>query len=161
MFQPNEVVIEKDDGICIPYGRYAGSYKNFCYLIHNTETNEKYYKMTCNSDNPVCTILSIEDVELIKNYKPYIPCWTLNEKLGYATGRMPDTKKTNYLHNFVICNKNLNDEKIKDKKYSVDHINRNKLDNRRENLRWTTQSIQNANRDKRKRKKNGHDGKKT
>ena len=29
MFQPNEVVIETDDGICIPYGKYAGNYRNF------------------------------------------------------------------------------------------------------------------------------------
>lgn len=31
---------------------------------------------------------------------------------------------------------------------SIDHINRNKLDNRRENLRITTQSVQNENREK-------------
>ena len=37
---------------------------------------------------------------------------------------------------------------------SVDHINRDKLDNRLENLRITTQSIQNSNQDKRKRKCN-------
>jgi hypothetical protein len=37
---------------------------------------------------------------------------------------------------------------------SVDHINRDKLDNRTENLRITTQSIQNSNQDKRSRKYN-------
>jgi len=40
---------------------------------------------------------------------------------------------------------------------SIDHVNRNKLDNRLENLRITTQSVQNENRDKVSRHKNAKD----
>jgi hypothetical protein len=48
---------------------------------------------------------------------------------------------------------NPGDEKINDKKFSIDHINRIRLDNRRTNLRWATQSVQNSNQNKRSRKK--------
>ena len=68
MFSEHEVVLSQDVGLYIRYGRYAGSYKNFCYLIQNKETNEKYYKMTCNEDNTIYTTLSIDDVKLILNY---------------------------------------------------------------------------------------------
>ena len=152
MFSEHEVVLSEDDGLYIRGGRYAGSYKNFCYLIENTETKEKYYKMTCNPDNTLCTTLSIKDVELLKNYKPYRPAWTVQGN-GYAYAKDPITKKKITLHSFIIKNKDPNDEKINDKKYSIDHINRDKLDNRRENLRWATQSVQNSNTDKRNRKK--------
>ena len=153
MFYEHEVVLSKDDGLYVRSGRYAGSYKNFCYLIENTETNEKYYKMTCNPDNTRCTTLSIDDVKLLKNYKPYTPIWTVQLGNGYAYAKDPTTKVNMTLHSFIIKNKDPNDEKINDKKYSIDHINRDKLDNRRENLRWATQSVQNSNTDKRNRKK--------
>ena len=153
MFSEHEVVLSQDVGLYIRGGRYAGSYKNFCYLIQNKETNEKYYKMTCNEDNTICTTLSIKDVELLKNYKPYRPAWTVQLGNGYAYAKDPTTKVNMTLHSFIIKNKDPNDEKINDKKYSIDHINRDKLDNRRENLRWATQSVQNSNTDKRNRKK--------
>ena len=153
MFYEHEVVLSQDDGLYIRGGRYAGSYKNFCYLIENTETKEKYYKMTCKEDNTICTTLSIKDVELLKNYKPYRPNWSLHSN-GYVYGQLPNKKKIT-LHSFIIKNKDPNGEKInwQIKKYSIDHINRDKLDNRRENLRWATQSVQNSNTDKRNRKK--------
>ena len=144
MFSEHEVVLSQDVGLYIRYGRYAGSYKNFCYLIQNKETNEKYYKMTCNEDNTIYTTLSIDDVKLIMNYKPYRPNWSLHSN-GYVYGQLPNKKKIT-LHSFIIKNKDPNDEKINDKKYSIDHINRDKLDNRRENLRWASEKMQNSNR---------------
>ncbi|RZD39455.1 MAG: hypothetical protein CXT73_07600 [Methanobacteriota archaeon] len=104
MFSEHEVVLSKDDGLYIRYGRYAGSYKNICYLIQNKETNEKYYKMTCNEDNTICTILSLEDVKLIMNYKPYRPAWTLHKATGYVYGQLPNKQQLT-LHSFIIKNK--------------------------------------------------------
>jgi hypothetical protein len=44
MFSQNENILKHDDDVYIRYGKFAGTYKNFCYLIENTETKEKYYK---------------------------------------------------------------------------------------------------------------------
>ena len=67
---------------------------------------------------------------------------------GYICCKLDGT--TRYLHDLIM-------RRIEDKpgeNYSVDHINQDKLDNRRENLRWATQSEQNSNRPKLSRKYN-------
>ncbi len=70
------------------------------------------------------------------------------------TKSYPEYKNTEiYLHQ-IICQK-YNDKKYKTQ--SVDHINCDKLDNRNTNLRFTSQSVQNQNRDKKNRAKNAHE----
>lgn len=59
-----------------------------------------------------------------------------------------DGRKVMYLHNFIM---NRITFPGKGSKESVDHINRNGLDNRKENLRIVTQREQNLNQNRRKR----------
>jgi hypothetical protein len=64
-------------------------------------------------------------------------------------------RKTLYLHNFIM-------NRIvfpgKGSKSSIDHINRDGLDNRKENLRLVTQTQQNLNQKKKERRKNLPEG---
>tara|TARA_Y100000389_G_scaffold171933_1_gene179939 strand:+ start:1953 stop:2780 length:828 start_codon:yes stop_codon:yes gene_type:complete len=68
---------------------------------------------------------------------------------GYICAHLGDA--VIYLHHVIMKRKG--DKKPGDG-YTIDHINQNKIDNTRENLRWATQSEQNANIGKRNRKYN-------
>ena len=70
------------------------------------------------------------------------------ERKKKCTGGYIRNTKYGYLHSLIM---NRVQEKPNEK-LSIDHINWDKLDNRRENLRWATQSEQNSNRNKLKRK---------
>jgi hypothetical protein len=105
--------------------------------------------MYCETDG--YTKFSIEDYKEVINPDNHIyPTWSYHST-GYISTRSYRTIDTmTYLHQ-VICKKH------NEKKYatlSVDHKNRDKLDNRKENLRFATQSEQNQNTDKRNRKYN-------
>ncbi len=77
-----------------------------------------------------------------------------NTQVGYIsrTVRPTDTCKMTYLHQFIM--NHYGKEKGGE---SIDHINQNKLDNRTNNLRVVSQSIQNENRGKVSRHKNARD----
>lgn len=96
-----------------------------------------------------CTLVSLEDFDFIKSNKLSLYYWKGGSKSigGYICCRY--NKKSRYLHDIIMRKK----EEKSNNKLSVDHINRDKLDNRRENLKWATQSEQNKNSGKQNRSK--------
>lgn len=81
------------------------------------------------SSNGFDIIISIEDYETINRWR-----WRVG-KNGYAVRN--STSKQISMHHQIFGHKS---------GYEIDHINRNKLDNRRENLRFVTRSLNNLNR---------------
>ena len=119
-------------------GCSANKEKNPYWLVE--ENDKKYYIMFCEKNT--LFKFSLESLDKIKNIT-----W-FNTNNGYIAYR-----KSGY--NNIYLHQHLMDYHGNGKgQLSVDHINRDKLDNRLENLRITTQSIQNSNQDKRKRKCN-------
>jgi len=84
-------------------------------------------------------IVDKDDFEKLSKYRWYI------NKAGYAAN---DSKPRKVMHRFILSNP----------KEHVDHINRNKLDNRKCNLRLCNQSQNTANTKLNKNSKSGYKG---
>ena len=96
------------------------------YNKYELSENGEYYLMELDNDN--ITIIDKDDYEKVSKY-----FWRVNDS-GYAIHVFTDGSSIR-LHRLIL------DLGINDKSNNVvvDHINRNKLDNRKHNLRITTQ----------------------
>lgn len=126
-------------------GEVVNTYKN---MDHITE-------LCC--DNGTCKV----DTRLVPNLKKYT--WymsgTTQKNVGYFAAHLNDEQQNelSHAHTSILLHQlvmYLNNEPIMKDKSTIDHINRDHLDNRFENLRWATQAEQNMNTDRRVRKYN-------
>lgn len=97
------------------------------------------------NSKPLTFIIDKEDEERIKSRHWY--AITSGKYVGVHI-TIEGSNKILYLHNFIM---NRFDFPGKGAKKTVDHINRNGLDNRKVNLRVISQSLQNVNQKKKKR----------
>ena len=148
----NVTILENGTPKLITAGAQAGQYRNMYWKVKDKQ-NSEYYIMHINDDT--FTKISIKDLDKILNFEEIRPCWYLNLN-GYIASsfKINDEKKCIYLHQYIT---DVHFEDNTDMKKTIDHINRDRLDNRRENLRFANMSEQNSNRDKKKRQKDACD----
>ena len=111
-------------------------------LYHDTEYTVMKIK---HHDTYIYGLIDREDFDEVKEHTWH---YTANAYLSY-THRFDRNQKAVYLHNIVMGQL---EHTGKGSKESIDHINRNGLDNRKENLRLITQSAQNINQKQKERR---------
>jgi len=114
---------------------------NCYYLKYDKERKENYYEIELNYRNTIIrTKVSIESIDIIENHNFFMGD-------GYVVMKINNFHKK--LHH-LLCQRNENE--------SIDHINRDKLDNRLFNLRSATQETQTRNRGIKRNNTSGFNG---
>lgn len=153
----NVQIIEKGSYLKLHEGKYSGQIRNMYWKVK--DNNDIYYLMSCKNTNKETTYFKfdVNSLDKVLNvYKNTRYTWHIG-KNGYVKTCYINEggKKINrYLHQHLM---NYYGNGLNKNTKTIDHINRDKLDNRISNLRLATQSEQNINTDKRKRKKNARD----
>ncbi len=144
-------IIKEFEPHLISNGRHSGEYKNKYWLV---EENEEQFYIMYIKDN-IFTKFSCESLNKIIKYESVIPSWCiLPSRYIYYKYINKDIIKHLYMHQLVM---NVEDVDLSDLTHTIDHINRDKLDNRLSNLRIVNMSVQNSNRDKPTRRKDACD----
>jgi hypothetical protein len=151
--EPSNVeILLKGNFITITEGKYAKQTRNMYWQVKDKD--QSYYMIHLKDD--LYTKISNKDINKVLSYKNIRPIWYLMSSTGYiaTTIRIGDDSRIIYLHQYIM---NTHDKDNTDYKETVDHINRDKLDNRQENLRIINMSEQNKNKDKQTRRKDACD----
>lgn len=141
-------IIEYIGGHVPKMGKSAGKLQNPKWYVFDNKTGEEYCLMYCRENS--WTKFDYDQLDKVLYLDGKTTSWYLL-KNGYIGAHIDNeyTSTIRYLHQILIdhygSGKGQN---------SIDHINRDKLDNRLENLRIVDQSEQNRNRAKRTRNKN-------
>jgi hypothetical protein len=150
----NFKVLEEGSPLTIKLGRYSGETRNMYWKVKDKKTKETFYIMHIIDDT--FTKISLDDIDKVLTFKGHRHCWRLfiNGYVCCSTYDENKKEKVYYLHQLIM---DVHDKDLSDMKETVDHINNDKLDNRKENLRLVDMSIQNANRPKSERRKDACD----
>ena len=146
--QPSNVeILLTGAPVYISEGTLSGQYRNQYWKVKNNK-KEQYYSMHIKDD--IYTKFSINDLPKLLDLNGSRPTWTISSN-GYVSCRSKlfEERKFCYLHQLIM------DQHTKDNtdyKNTVDHINQDKLDNRKENLRIVNMSEQNKNKGKQTRR---------